>query len=425
MHIPDGFINGGVSLGAAAVAAGGLTVAVRKTTDFLEEKQVALAGLMAAFIFAVQMLNFPVAAGTSGHLIGGVLAAVLIGPWAGALCLSVVLMVQALFADGGLTALGLNLVNMALVTALGGYAIFALLRKVLPATRTSVVDRVRDRRRAIGPTVGRGLRRGVRSRRHRPRIADRGDERDGRRALLIGVGEGIITAATVSLVLGVRPDLVYGASHLPVGLPEGPRGHGDRVMKKNLVFVVVGLFVAVALAAVVSRWASSEPDGLTKVAEDQGFASTEEEHDFANSPVAGYEVEGVRDEGLSKALSGLLGVGLTFVVGGRAVRWSCAAAGGGKRVGRPERRARPRTFHPRARHAASLEPPVQDRGGFPLRVGRSADSAGSLLGVRGVCGGRSAAGAPRRSGSADPDAAPRYRTAVHRVRVVPPVHRPG
>jgi cobalt/nickel transport system permease protein len=187
----------------------------------MEEKQVALAGLVAAFIFAVQMLNFPVAAGTSGHLIGGVLAAVLVGPWAGALCVSVVLMVQALFADGGLTALGLNIVNMAFVTALGGYAIFALLRKVLPATRSSIV---------VASGIAAGLSVVLSAAAFVLEFALGGTAPVSVSAvlsamlgvhLLIGVGEGIITAATVSLVLGVRPDLVYGASDLPVSLHEG------------------------------------------------------------------------------------------------------------------------------------------------------------------------------------------------------------
>ena len=135
MHIPDGFINAGTSAAAGVAAAGGIGVCLRRSAETLEEKQAPLAGLVAAFIFAVQMLNFPVAAGTSGHLLGGVLAAVLVGPWAGALCVAVVLLVQALlFADGGLTALGLNVVNMALVTAFGGYGPFLALRRVLPRT---------------------------------------------------------------------------------------------------------------------------------------------------------------------------------------------------------------------------------------------------------------------------------------------------
>src|SRR3954453_576401 len=140
MHIPDGFIDAGPSAAAGAIAAGALAVCVRKTADDLDEKHVPLAGLTAAFVFAVQMLNFPVASGTSGHLLGGVLAAVLVGPWAGALCVSVVLLAQGLlFADGGLSALGLNIVNMALVTALGGYVLFVVLRHVVPRTRAGVM----------------------------------------------------------------------------------------------------------------------------------------------------------------------------------------------------------------------------------------------------------------------------------------------
>src|SRR5918999_558183 len=138
VHIPDGFINATTSVGAGAVAAGGIGVSLRRAAQTLQERQAPLAGLVAAYIFAVQMLNFPVAAGTSGHLLGGVLAAVLVGPWAGALCIAVVLGVQALFADGGLTALGLNVVNMALVGGLGGYAIFLGLRKVTGSRRAAI-----------------------------------------------------------------------------------------------------------------------------------------------------------------------------------------------------------------------------------------------------------------------------------------------
>lgn len=214
MHIPDGFIDAGTSLGAGAVAAVGLSVAVKKASAALEDKQVPLAGLAAAFVFAAQMLNFPVAAGTSGHLIGAVLASVLVGPWVGAMCIAVVLVVQALFADGGLTALGLNVVNMAFVAGLGGYCVFVLLRRLLPATRAGltlasgvaagvsvplaaiafVVEF------AVGGTVGVSLQAvtatmvGVH--------------------ILIGIGEGVITAMTVGAVLQVRPDLVHGAGGL-------------------------------------------------------------------------------------------------------------------------------------------------------------------------------------------------------------------
>src|SRR5262247_1742941 len=107
MHVPDGFLDAPTSLATGAVAATAMTVAVRRVRDQHEEKAAPLAGLTAAFIFAVQMLNFPVGVGTSGHLLGGALAAILVGPWTGILCMSVVLMVQSLlFADGGVTALG-------------------------------------------------------------------------------------------------------------------------------------------------------------------------------------------------------------------------------------------------------------------------------------------------------------------------------
>src|SRR6185295_8299897 len=132
-------IDGPTSVAGGAVAVAGLAVCLKKASQTMEDKQIPLAGLTAAFVFAVQMLNFPVATGTSGHLLGGVLAAVLVGPWVGTLCVSVVLTVQCLlFADGGVSALGLNIVNMAMVGAFGGYATFLLIKKLLPRSKGSV-----------------------------------------------------------------------------------------------------------------------------------------------------------------------------------------------------------------------------------------------------------------------------------------------
>ncbi len=215
MHIPDGFINAGTSIGGGLLAAGGLGVSVRRTTQILDEKQAPLAGLVAAFIFAVQMLNFPVAAGTSGHLLGGALAAVLVGPWAGSICVAVVLIVQALlFADGGLTALGLNILNMAFLGAFGGYGAFALLRSVLPRSRTGmlVASGVAATLSVVLAAIGFTI---------EYTIGGTGGAPVGTVAaamvgvhLLIGVGEGIITAMTVGAVLAARPDLVYGARDL-------------------------------------------------------------------------------------------------------------------------------------------------------------------------------------------------------------------
>jgi cobalt/nickel transport system permease protein len=213
VHIPDGFINAPTSLAAGAAAAGGVGVSLRRAARTLQDRQAPLAGLVAAYIFAVQMLNFPVAAGTSGHLLGGLLAAVLVGPWAGALCVAVVLIVQALlFADGGLSALGLNVVNMALVTAWGGYAVFLLLRRALPATKASVTA-------AAGVAAGVSVVLASLAFVVEYAIGGSGGAPVGTVFgamvgvhTLIGIGEGIITALTVAAVLAVRPDLVYGAA---------------------------------------------------------------------------------------------------------------------------------------------------------------------------------------------------------------------
>lgn len=212
MHVPDGFINAPVSLATGLVAVAGLAVCLRGAQRELDDKTAPLAGLVAAFIFAVQMLNFPVAVGTSGHLMGGALAAVLVGPYTGVLCVSVVLLVQALFfADGGLTALGTNIVLMALVTAVVGYTITVLAQAVLPKVRGSLVPAA-----ALGALVS------------VPAAAlvfvllfALGGNADiplsevvaGMTGVhvLIGIGEATITGLTVGSILAVRPDLVYAA----------------------------------------------------------------------------------------------------------------------------------------------------------------------------------------------------------------------
>jgi cobalt/nickel transport system permease protein len=227
VHAPDGFIDGPTSLAMGVVAAAGVGLCLRRAGQELEEKQVPLAGLTAAFVFAVQMLNFPVASGTSGHLLGGVLAAVLVGPWTGALCVTVVVAVQALlFADGGLTALGFNVVNMALVTALGGYLVFVGLRKVLPRTRFGVSL-------ASGLAAGLGVVLASLSFTLQYAIGGTGGADVGTVGasmvgvhVLIGIGEGVITALTVSAVLASRPDLVHGARDLAVASEPAPSIQG-------------------------------------------------------------------------------------------------------------------------------------------------------------------------------------------------------
>jgi cobalt/nickel transport system permease protein len=224
MHIPDGFIDGPASLAAGVISGAGLAVAVRRAGQQLDERRVPLAGLTAAFVFVAQMVNFPVAGGTSGHLIGAVLAAVLVGPWVGALCISVVLFVQAMYADGGLSALGLNVLNMAFVAGFGGWVVFKLVRRFLPARPGSV---------ALASGIAAGLSVPLASLAFVVEYALGGvggaDVATVAAAmvgthLLIGIGEGVITALTVSAVLGTRPDLVYGARDLAV--PEAPEPVG-------------------------------------------------------------------------------------------------------------------------------------------------------------------------------------------------------
>lgn len=215
MHIPDGFVDLRTSVAAGAVAVGGVAVAIRRTREQVADREIALAGMTAAFVFALQMMNFPVASGTSGHLIGGVLAAVLVGPWVAVLCLTTVLVVQCLlFADGGLSALGLNVVNLALVACLGGWVVFRGLRALLPRTRAGVV---------IASGVAAGISVVLASVAFTLEYVLGGTTDVSLRAvagamvgvhLLIGVGEGVITGAVVAAVLSVRPDLVYGARDL-------------------------------------------------------------------------------------------------------------------------------------------------------------------------------------------------------------------
>ena len=214
MHIPDGFLDAPVSIATGVLAVGGLTYCVKRAQVELDDKLAPMAGLTAAFIFAVQMLNFPVALGTSGHLLGGALAAILVGPAAGAMCLAVVLLVQALFADGGLTALGANITVMGLVTAFGGYAVFLLLMRLLPK---------RDGTLVLSAGIAAGVSVVLSSASFVLLFAFGGNVDLSLTGVLaamvgvhtlIGIGEGLITAVTVGTVLKTRPDLVYAARGL-------------------------------------------------------------------------------------------------------------------------------------------------------------------------------------------------------------------
>jgi cobalt/nickel transport system permease protein len=210
--MPDGLINAPVSIGAGVLVAGAVAVSLKKTKGSLDSQTAPMAGLVAVFIFAAQMINFPVAAGTSGHLMGGALAAILVGPWVAVLVMTVVVGIQALvFADGGLSALGINILNMGIVTVIVGILVFAGLMKVLPKTKSSIVAASAIAaflsvpasaaawvfEYALGGTATYELQTVF--------ISVVGVH------LLIGIGEAIITALTIAAIMATRADLVDGA----------------------------------------------------------------------------------------------------------------------------------------------------------------------------------------------------------------------
>lgn len=211
MHIPDGFIDLRTSAAFTAVSAVAVAGAVKGARKQLSEQSAPLAGLTAVFIFAVQMLNFPVAAGTSGHLIGAALAMVLVGPYAATLALVVVLIIQAfLFADGGLTALGLSVFNMAVLSVWVSFGTFVMLKKILPKTKTFLVFATFVSALISVPAAALGF------------VAQYALGANATFSvgtvlnamvgthIIIGIGEAVITALTVSAVLASRSDLVYG-----------------------------------------------------------------------------------------------------------------------------------------------------------------------------------------------------------------------
>lgn len=310
MHVPDGFINAATSVGTGALAAGGLGYSLRRAGRALADRHIPLAGVTAALVFALQMLNFPVLPGVSGHLMGGALAAILLGPWMGAAVVSVVVVVQALFfADGGISALGVNVLNIAIVTALVAWPVFRGLVKALAKTRVAVMAAAMTAslvsvlagsfafvaEYSLGGVGGAPLgtvlaaMTGVHT--------------------LIGIGEGLITATALGAVLAARPDLVEGLSDVTLqGSETQPTG------RAVTTFTMTGLLVAVALVVFVAPLASSDPDGLESVAAETGFAAAAQEHPI-DGPLADYQVAGIDSESVSTIVAGLVGTAAAFAIG--------------------------------------------------------------------------------------------------------------
>ena len=301
MHIPDGFLSTPVSLVLWVVAVLVVGVALVKVNRDMDEKRVPLMGVMAAAIFAGQMLNFAVTGGTSGHLLGAAIATALLGPWAAIVVMTCVVGTQAiLFQDGGLLALGANLVNMAVIGVAVSYGVLSVVRRLLGSKRT-------------GWLVG-GLLAGwssifVASLACALQLALSGTSPAnialpamGGIHALIGVGEALITAAALALVYVARRDV----------LERGEAAAGGRGL-------AVGGLVLAVLLVVLSPLASSHPDGLEWVAEEHGFLGSMLEAPF--QLIADYVFPGIADERLATIAAGIIGIAVVL-----AVTWLAGSA---------------------------------------------------------------------------------------------------
>jgi len=292
MHIPDGFLEPKVWVSLTAVSAAAVAYASKKVSKNLDEKKVPLMGVIAAFVFAAQMVNFPVGGGTSGHLMGGVLIATIMGPFAALLMISTVLIIQALlFQDGGITALGANIFNMGIVGAGLGYLTFKGLNRVtgnlnfalFTASWLSVVT-------AAGIAAAELSISGVIP------ISVSLPAMTGVHAI-IGIGEGAITIAALGLISGVSKDVFYGVQTVEV----------RKVQRRPMLWIL--LAVSMLVAVFIAPFASEFPDGLEKVAESLGFLKRGTSK--VTSPLPDYQILGLRG-GISTSMAGVVGVLVTF-----------------------------------------------------------------------------------------------------------------
>jgi cobalt/nickel transport system permease protein len=301
LHIPDGFLSLTVSLVCWILALVGVGVALRRSQTSLGERQVPLMGVLAAFVFAAQMLNFTVAGGTSGHLIGGTLTAILLGPWAGILTMTTVVSIQAiLFQDGGLLVMGANILDMGIIATVVGYGVY---RGVIALTR--------ERRWGlfVGSFAGSWLSVVVAAAACAIQLAFSGTfplnltlPAMAGVHMLIGVGEGLITAGALAFVAATRRDLLE-----PAGRPA-----------RGLGWAAVGLTLALALT-LLAPLASPHPDGLERVAEDLGFIGAAREAPYEIIP--DYVLPGISNGALATIAAGIVG---TLIVAGVAfgvARW--------------------------------------------------------------------------------------------------------
>lgn len=301
MHIPDNFLSIAVSLICWAITAVTLGIAISRTNKSLGEKQVPLMGVMAAFIFAAQMINFPVLGGTSGHLLGGVLAAITLGPWAGMLVMTAVIAVQGLlFQDGGLIVMGANILNMGILTCAVGYGLY---RSVLGSNRTVKFA-------VIGVAAWLSVMTGALSTALQIWLSGNAEVQIIVPAMLfvhafIGLGEALITVAAIVFILRSRPDLL---------------GEGSESAQGSKGWILTGVLITLAVV-LLSPFASASPDGLERVAEDLGFINIAQTAPYEVIP--DYTIPFLGTAPISTIVAGVIGVlvvGVIIMIVGRGMK---------------------------------------------------------------------------------------------------------
>ena len=314
LHAPDGFFSLPVSAAGYALAAAAVGLAIYRANRSLNERIVPMMGVMAAFIFAAQMLNFPVAGGTSGHLIGGALAAIILGPWAAILVMTAVVGLQALlFQDGGLLVMGVNLLNMSIVSVLAGYGTYwvsqrlggggytSLMAGGFAAAWVSVVASSATTAVALSLSGTSPLAVAL------PAILGF--------HMLIGIGEGLITVFALSFIRQARPQLLgarpnAGADAVAVVASADDGGRGRTALRGARLWAA-GYVIAIALV-MLAPFASGSPDGLERVAEDSGFMSAALSAPY--SIISDYQLPGVQNEAVATALAGVVGVTVVYLL---------------------------------------------------------------------------------------------------------------
>jgi cobalt/nickel transport system permease protein len=295
MHIPDGFLSTLIAILAWIITALIVAISLRRTGKELGERDVPLMGVLAAAIFAGQMLNFTVAGGTSGHLMGAALATILLGPWPAILVMTAVVSVQALlFQDGGLLALGANILNMGIIGVAVSYVVFQLILKIARGKTWGIFSG--GFLAAWASIFITSLAVGIQLALSGTSPANIAIPAMAGIHALIGIGEGLITAGALTFIYASRRDLLKTDSSQSTG---------------NNIILVGGLLIALILA-ILSPLASANPDGLEKVAEQQGFIN------FAQSPlveiIPDYVIPGISDQNIATILAGIVGVVIVFLL---------------------------------------------------------------------------------------------------------------